>query len=93
MLTAGVSFPPPREERAQTLAQRAPLGPRVVMRAAAQGEVIALRTRPPASPLIEAGLAPDHRYLVVVRLADVPDLDAARRAVDALTGLVLAPEG
>jgi hypothetical protein len=53
-------------------------------------EYAALQVGSPSTELVEAGLAPDRRYLLVVALADVGDVAAAAQAVDKLAARTLA---
>jgi hypothetical protein len=94
-LSAGASFPAPRADRIAALAARAPvrLMPVTRLRLLQDGvEFSSLHTGWPAQPLLDAGLPADHRFLLVVMLADVADSDAAADAVDMVAALALAPE-
>jgi len=84
-LTANPGFEPPRDVRVPGLVRRAPV------RLAQRGndpsgtQYFSLRVGQPAPELVQAGLSPDHRYLLAVILADVPDPEAAAGAVDQLS--------
>jgi hypothetical protein len=56
-------------------------------------QVAALRTGPPADLVVEAGLPAERQYLIVVELAEAPDLDAVTAAVDQLAAMVLGAPG
>jgi membrane-associated phospholipid phosphatase len=83
-LTANPSFEPARDVRIPGLVRRAPvrLAPRTQQ--GDPSEYFSLRVGLPAPELVQAGLAPDHRYLLAVILADVEDPEAAAGAVDQL---------
>jgi membrane-associated phospholipid phosphatase len=91
-LSANASFAAPRGDRIAALVNRAPVRLARLIRPRNGVEVYALRTGGPAAALVEAGLPADHRYLLVVLLADVPDLEAAALAVDELTALTLVED-
>ena len=91
-LSANVSFPPPRAESVPVLAARAPVRLARLPQPQQGVEYLALHAGLPAAALVEAGLPPDHRYLLVVELADVADLAPAAQAADELAALVIAAE-
>lgn len=91
-LSSNLSFPPPRVERLPALAARVPVRLAPVPRSRQGVQHIALRAGPPAPALLDAGLPPDHRFLLVVELADVTDLDAAAAAIDDLAAITLLDE-
>lgn len=86
-LTAQPSFRPPRPARIPDLAARAPL-----RRTSPRGETsdyIALQDGAPAAHLILAGAAPERRYLLLVALGGVVDIEGATEAVDQLVNQTL----
>jgi hypothetical protein len=88
-LSANVSFPPPRVQRLPSLVARAPLW---IGRPAQQRrgiEYISLRIGAPAQALLDAGLPPDHRYLLIAQLAEIADIELAAGAVDQIAALAL----
>jgi hypothetical protein len=70
------------------LAGEAPAPPDLVALEMDPGEMV-IAAGAPAGPLVAAGLAPERRYALIVRLAEVTDADEARRAVQVLAGLTL----
>jgi membrane-associated phospholipid phosphatase len=91
-LSADVPFPPPRTERAPALAARAPVRLAPLSRLRQGVEYFALRIGPAAPALIATGFAQEHRYLLLVELADVPDPEQAALAVDELAALTIVSE-
>jgi membrane-associated phospholipid phosphatase len=94
-LLAGSAFPPPRAERVPTLVERGPvrLAEAPLRYQLQQGvELYAVRLGLPSAELINAGMPADHRFLVVVGMAAVPDYEAAASAVDDVAAMVLAPD-
>lgn len=91
-LSAEAPFPPPRIERLAALAALAPvrLAPSPSLRRGV--ELYALRIGVPSAAAVEAGLPPDHRFLLVVQLAGVADPEAATLAIDELTAIALLPD-
>lgn len=86
-LAADPALPPP-DELTLVLAGEAPPPPDVVALEVGTDEVM-LAAGAPAEPLVAAGLAPDRRYALVVRLAAISDGDEVWRTVQVLAGLTL----
>lgn len=94
-LLAGSAFPPPRAERVPSLVERGPVRlAEVPLRYQLQQgvELYAVRLGLPSAELINAGMSADHRFLVVVGMAAVPDYEAAVAAIDEVAAMVLAPD-
>ncbi len=88
-LSANVSFAAPEAERVAGLAARAPVRLAPLGRPRPDVEYYALRAGQPAAAIVEAGLPVGHRYLLIITLAEVADVETAAQAVDALADLVI----
>lgn len=88
-LSSNVSFPPPRNIQVESLVARGPVRLAPLTRIRAGVEYFALRIGGPAQPLIDAGLPGEHRYLLLVALAGVPNTEAAALAIDDLAALAI----
>ncbi len=88
-LAADPELPPPLDETTLALAGEAPAPPDLVALEMAPGEMV-LAAGAPTEPLVAAGLVPDRRYALIVRLAEVTDVDELWRAVQVLAGLALS---
>ncbi len=87
-LAADPALPPPLDEVTLAMADEAPAPPDLVALELESGEVV-MAAGAPAGPLVAAGLAPERRYALIVRLAEVTDAGEAWRTVQVLAGLTL----